>query len=387
MDLLGGAGPAQLVPYHVLTVLLLLVVWGGRLRERRWPPLPTEVRQFAALVLGLATLVTLSLLRSVDFSVSAGRAVLLLSTVLSVPAIIWGVSEREDLLSLLGRGARLGLIAALVLNATQALHYLTLIPDSLFLGPIEVKFTAMRYGILPRFAGTAWDQNRGAMLCVIFGVLVSLPRPAIKGRRAWIALAAAMALLSLSRSAALAAVPALLLTPRLRAGGRGLRWAVAASLIVVSVITALQLNPQRRERSAEALAPLAERVKPGEGSASVHAALYLRAADVSTRDIPTLLGGIGYGASFRVVADVFSGDRYGNFHSTYLAWLVEVGVFALLIGLCLLLAPLRHGGALAGLLLAMLVFNVFYNFDADPSQWLIISIAWLAPRLRQRRLA
>lgn len=380
VDLLGGVGPSQLMPYQLLTALLMLLTWGRHLRRGTLPALPPTLRGFAALLLVLAAFVAASLLQAVDFTLAAGRSVLFLATAVGVPLVLWGVSDREDLVSLLGRGARLGLIFALLLNVAQALNFAGVLGDSVFVGPIEVRFTAMRYGFIPRFGGTAWDQNRGAMLTIAFAVLVSLPRPALPGRRGWLVLAGVMAALSLSRSAALAAIPALLLTPRIRGGQRSLQLGVATALAVVAIASLLQLDPSRRERTVEAVAPLAERFSPQEGSAQAHAALLGRAVEVATRDLRTLFGGIGYGMSHRVLADLQGGNRYANFHSTWMAFLVELGVLALITFGLLTFAPLRRGGPLVGLVVGIAIFNIFYTFDNDAMLWLTVTLAWLIPR-------
>lgn len=388
IDLLGGAGPAMLVPFNALMAVLLAVVWGGHLRARRWPQLPRGAQSFAALLLLLVTLVALSVLRSADFGLSAGRAVLLLASCVGVPLIIWGVAEREDLLTLLGRGACAGLAFSAIMNLGQALNLIGLVPNDVFVGPVLLKFEVMRYGVFPRFAGAAFDMNRGAMLAVTFGVMVSLARPIVAGRRGWMLLASLMALSSLSRSAALAAIPVLLLTPQLQTSlrtVRSVRVVLGAALVAIALGASLMFNPDLRAQTSETLAPLASRLDVQEASAGVHAELYARAAEVSTRSYGEALGGIGYGMSFRELADVFGGNRYGNFHSSWLTLWVEVGIFALLVGWALILAPLRGVTAFRGLILGMFVFSIFYNFLGDPALWLCIALAWMTPRLWQEQ--
>jgi hypothetical protein len=144
----------------------------------------------------------------------------------------------------------------------------------------------------------------------------------------------------------------------------------------VALGAALLLDANRREATARAVEPLAARFDPREGSAETHALLLERGIEMGTRSLPHAFLGIGYGTSFRVLADVFDGDPYGNFHSAWLAIWVEAGVLAMLLLLAMALLPLRRRTRFASLLLGLFVYNVFYIGLSDPLYWLTLGLAW-----------
>ncbi|MGH7634708.1 MAG: hypothetical protein ACRENC_13320, partial [Gemmatimonadaceae bacterium] len=134
--------------------------------------------------------------------------------------------------------------------------------------------------------------------------------------------------------------------------------------------------------------PLAERVSTGEGSASSHIELIERGVETATESIPHAMIGVGFGNAFRVLQDVFPGNRYGNFHSLYVTMFAESGIVALALTLALLCTPLVIGGAWRPLIAGAIAFNVFYQATAEPVFWFLLASAWLtmpAPgRIRAR---
>jgi len=403
IDLLGGRGPILLLPFQLLTILVVVSEWRRRIAARSLPQITPETARFAALVLGLLAVIALSILRSADVEVSLGRALLLTATAVGVPLAIWGAADRSDLLALLGRGARAGLVVALVFNVVGLLSLVGVVPIEVDAGPVRLLFETSVYELVPRLAGGATDMNRGGLIALVHTVLIAIAVPTVRGRRAWIALGAVLVVGSLSRSVLLAAIPALIFTPRVRLGRAefdahvsgaphradtthaaslaraSARTALALGLAVVALASAALLVPKVREATVRVTAPLAQRFSPQEGSAQAHAFLFTRAAEVGTRDLPGTLLGIGFGTSFRVLADFFAGNKYGNFHSTWLTLWVESGVFAMLIALALLALPLRRAGPLGGLLAGLIFYNAFYNGLSEPLLWVALALVWVAP--------
>jgi hypothetical protein len=393
VDLLGGRGPALLLPFHVLTPLVLVALWGPRLLRGAGPSPSPALRGYAAWLLALLTLTGLSLLQSADLSISAGRFTLLATTVVGVAAVVWGLAEHEasSREGLVQSGARAGLAVSLLFNVATGLALLGVLPSTATLGPGTINLEPVLYGILPRLSGAALDMNRGAMLVLVFGTLVAMgPRRPSRGW--WTAAAALMLLGSLSRSAMLAAVPVIALALwRRRAaeieqspdvlsrGLRNSRLAGAALLLGVCVAGATLLDTSLRENTARTLAPLAERFSPQEGSAQTHAYLLTRGVEAGTRSVPQSMFGIGFGTSFRELADVFGGNPYGNYHSAWLQFWVEAGFLVMLVAMAVALLPLRKRPRLAGLVLGLFVYNAFYIATGDPLYWLATGLAWLEP--------
>lgn len=371
LDALGGEGPLRLMPFYLLTPPLVLAAWWPLLRGGRRPALPVAAHQQSALILATLALLALSVAQSQDVTMSAGRLALLVATVSGVSLVYWGARSRDDFPALLVRGAQWGLAFNLACNVLMVLALLGAVPDTLALGSATLSLEPTLYGSIPRLSGATLDMNRGAMLALVFGSIIALGPPT-RWRSAWVMLAAALVLGSLSRSALLAAVPIVLLSPVKLVGRR----ALAAGLVVVALIAGLLLDSGIREQSSRTLAPLAERFSPSEVSAQTHASLFERGVDLGTRSVEQAFLGIGYGSSFRVLADIFDGDPYGNLHSGWLALWVEAGILAMLLVLALTLLPLRHRTRMAGVLIGLAVFNGFYVGFPDPTYWLALGLAW-----------
>ena len=381
IDLLGGNGPLVLLPFQLLTALTVLAEWTRRLRAGRLPVASPNTRLFAALLLALLAMVALSILRSADVVTSLGRALLFSATALGVSLAVWGAADRDAVGALLARGAQVGLLVALLFNALCILALLGVIPEQQVLGLVAVDLTPSVYGTLPRLGGGALDMNRGGLMALIHTLLIALAPGRIRARSAWIAFGAVLVLGSLSRSVFLAALPVLIYAA-MRAQGRlpSARPVIVALVGIALAATAL-LNPTIRERTARATAPLADRVSLREGSAQSHLELFARAGDVATRNVAGTLLGIGFGTSFRELADYFAGNRYGNFHSTWLTLWVESGIFSALIALALIVGPLRQAGPLRGLLIGLVLYNAFYNGLSEPLLWVTLALAWIAPQV------
>jgi hypothetical protein len=382
IDLLGGNGPALLLPFHVLTVLVLAVEWRRRMVTRTLPSIDAYTATFAALLLGLLALVALSILRSADVVMSTGRAVLFAATAISVPLVVWAMADREDLMLILGRGGAWGLGIALCFSVLQVLTYLGVVPSDVRLGPASAHLATAIYEGIPRLAGASGDMNRGGLMALFHTVMVVIGLPPGRARRLWIGVGVCLIAGSLSRSVALASVmvlalqaPTLLRAQRLR----GIAVGASMALALAAGASALLLDPRIREGSARFFAPLEKRLQVTEGSASAHAYLLERGVETATADVPNTLIGIGFGTSFKVLWDYFAGFKYGNFHSTWVTLWAESGIFSMLIAFALLLLPLPRAGPLAGLLLGLVFYNAFYNGHLEPMLWVTLALVWMAP--------
>jgi hypothetical protein len=378
IDLLGGAAPFAVLPFHVLTAAVVTAEWHRRLRAGNLGGMSAAQGTYGALVLAILALAAASVLRSGDLLLSTNRMILLAGTAVGTSLAIWGMSDREDLLGILARGARIGLVAAVVFDLIQLLSFARILPEHVALGPVKVWIASHAYGIVPRLTGLGADMNGSGGALLTQTTLIALAGAQVRYRRAWIALGALLVALTLSRSSALAALPVLLLFPKVIPTGRGARIALAVGALVAATGTATLLSEDVRASVGRALAPLAGRFDPAEGSAQVHAHLITRGIGEATHDVPRTMLGIGYGASHRVLADVFPGTKYGNFHSLYVQLWVESGVLPLLLLLTLLAISLRRAGALQGLVLGFAVYNVFYQGLIQPVFWVALALVWFA---------
>ena len=377
-DLLGGAVPFALLPFHLLTAAVVATEWRRRLRLGNIGGLTREQGMYGALVLGLIALAAASVLRSADIGLSTNRVFLLAGTAVGTTLAIWGMSDREDLLPILARGAQLGLVLAVILDVVQLLSFARIVPEYVQVGPANIMLASHAYGIIPRLTALSADMNGSGGTLLMQTVLIALAGPQVRYRRGWIVLGAVLLLVTLSRSSLLAALPVLLLFPRVYQAGRAARLALAAGALLVAAGSAALFSEDLRATTGRALEPLAGRFDPNEGSAQTHAHLLFRGLAEATADVPRTLLGLGYGTSHRVLTDLFPGTKYGNFHTLYLQLWVESGVFPLLVFLVLLALSWRRAGALRGVILGFVIYNVFYQGLAQPVLWLALALVWFA---------
>jgi len=111
-------------------------------------------------------------------------------------------------------------------------------------------------------------------------------------------------------------------------------------------------------------------------SANIHFDLIAKGTKLILSNMKYFFVGIGHGASYLLTSGYYwSGTKYGNFHSQYLAIFIENGVFAFLSFLFFtLIYPVYHGknNIYLPLLIALIFFNIFYQLTNEPTYWLVI---------------
>jgi hypothetical protein len=384
IDLLGGMAPFHLTPYLVLTPLVLL----SELLRRHVAMHPVRMSRqgtaFLTLSFVFLGLVGASVLVSPVLATSASRAALLAVHVMATLAIVIAASDRGDLRHVFERGAVLGLVLFTLFDALQVANLAGLVPDVFRAGPMSIDFVPGTYGkIVPRLGGTVADQNRSGLVLLFYGWFVGY-RPAKGPRIGLLLLAFVLSVLTLSRSAAiagLAAVLILVLERRVRVSPRVL---FVSLLLCASGALVLLVSPATRGWVGTALQPFARRLSVDEGSSQEHLTLLIRGIKEATASLPHLALGIGYGSAYRVLDDIFPGNRYGSFHSLYVTIFAECGVFALLCVLVLFVVPLLRGSPYRALVAGAAVFNLFYQAHTEPAFWAILTLAWLSLPARSR---
>ena len=378
INLLGQDSAFILTPFLVLTPLVFLTELVRRHRARTSVTVSRGALAFVVLALALLSLSMGSVYLSRDFSTSGARVVQLALMMFGPLAVILVARDRIDLPEILARGARWGIGVYLAFNVAAILVFLQILPETFPTGVGIFRFAPYLYaGIVPRLAGMVEDANRGGMLLVLFGFLLADGDTNRNRMWRWLTLAAIMLLLTLSRSAMLAAggaIGVLLLSGSVVRIPR--RLVAAFSSIVAVVAATLLFVPSSRSVAATSLQPILGRLTVVEGSSQDHLHLLLRGIYTGTRSIGSALHGLGYGSSHVVLQDFFPGSRYGNFHSVYVGIFAEVGVFALIVLLLLIGVPLAVRGPYRPVVAAIACFGVFYGALSEPLFWLVLVLAW-----------
>ena len=378
LDLAGGALPVTLPPFLVLTPLLVAALLLER--YRRSSPIAIEWSSlgyllFVSLFLAAAGASTFL---SLDADATLARSALLVLQFGGATAIAFLVHDDDRAIASLRVGAIVGVVLFVVMDVLAVLAFVGVLPTELSLGGPTLRLDSYGYaGIIPRLSGTVLDPNNAGLVLLIYAFLA----PKVRGT------AIVLMLLTLSRSAVLAGLT-LAAVAAWQSGVLTLHAPVRRLLLVLTLtaaaVVAIARSPEAIEGTARLLAPFAERFGGGEeqNSAADHQALIVRAAEEGSRSMPRAMLGLGWGASYVVLQDLFPGNRYGNFHSLYGTAFAEAGVVALVALLALLAVPLTRDTPWRPAVAGFIVFNLFYQSTTEPVFWLILALAWLAKSAR-----
>lgn len=386
LDLLAGAGPVVLKPFLMLSPIIIALELADAVRRDRALPMSPDAGWLFVVQSALLCVLLVSVAWSFDTTLALGRLALIVTEAYLCVAAAMLLVSRPDARGILRRGAVLGIVLMLVMDVVQVVRWLEL-PwfNFLTLGGV-LELTPATYGPwLPRPSGVSVDANRGGFLLLLYMYLLWLLAPPSGRRSILVALAWFALLLTLSRSAVLAAI-IVSAGWQIRRGFRLTRAAVGVTALVVTCFVGLLLFSGTAREAMLALGEvLAGRVSIREGSSSDHLTLLVRGWEIATSDLRTLLFGIGYGNSYLVLQDFFAGTKYANFHSMYVTLLVEAGVAALVPALALLLYPLLRAGAFWPLVAGLMAFNIFYQAHSEAMFWLVVALAWLYPAAGEDR--
>ena len=373
LDLAGGSLPAVATPFLALTPIVI-----GALVWERWAnarPLQLGRATLGYLLLAALFLAAVgaSALASLDTDTTIARSVLLLVQLGGATAVALMVHDDARALRFVREGAALGVLLFVVMNLLAVLAFLGALPMTLQVGPASLRLDSFGYaGFIPRLSGTVLDPNQAGLVLLVYAFLA--PRT-----RWW---AIGLLVLTLSRSAVLGALALGIVSAwqfgvaRRPAPARRLLLAIAVAVVGLVLVAR---SPATVEDTARMIAPFAERFGVGEGGSSAeHGALIVRAAAEGSRSLPRALLGLGWGASYVVLQDVFPGNRYGNFHSLYGTVFAEAGIVALVSTLAMLLLPLARATPWRPVVAAFIVFNLTYQSATEPAFWFLLALAWVA---------
>lgn len=380
IDLLRGAGPFLLKPLLVLLPPILVFELLRLSRRDRRLVMPPGASWFFVGLTGFICVLLASLMFSQELGLGLRRLTLLVVEAYATLVIVLALANRVEWREIMVRGAWLGLLLILVFDVMQVSRW----GGGPSFGWMEmggvVDLTPSTYGPwLPRPSGVSVDPNRGGLLIIIY--LFVLVTYGARRAGAGLALMVGIPLLlvTLSRSALLAAVVLAgvwLLRRRPGASPGGVMFASLGGAVVAAVLI---ISPGFQALFLEMLSVVARRASVSEGSSSMHLALLAHGWDVGTASVSSALMGVGFGNSFLVLQEFFPGDKYGNFHSAYVTLLVEAGVAAVAIFLVLLVLPFLRGSSFAPLLAGLLAFNVFYQTHVEAAFWFVVALAWIIP--------
>lgn len=380
INLAAGTIGFIVTPFLALTPIILLLEAIRLGRTRGELRIPRNSVRYCLTATAFLFVIGFSAIISLDPVMSGRRTVLLAAQVYGTFLTGIVLLNQRRPIEILVRGTYLGLVVATLMSLVQVYFWATDGWDpSIVETEVLLNLAPRTYGaLIPRLSGATIDQGRAGLLYLIQFYILLRFAPASKSRTFMMFLASVSLVGTLARSAMLGAVVAGCVY-WVERGFRVTRGKIfVVSSVVAAATAAVLFLPSLLEVVGRALGPLGGRFTGEEESTSMHFALIEHGLQVATSSIRNALAGIGYGNGWLVLAEFFPGDRYANFHSIYVTLLTEGGVFALALGLVLMVYPfVATTGPMLPLLAGLLAYNIFYQSTAEPAFWFVICLAWL----------
>lgn len=243
---------------------------------------------------------------------------------------------------------------------------------------------------IPRLSGYSLDSNRAGFILVMYLALLDRFVPATSYRRYLRLAVAFFILIAVSRSAMLCWLAYYLFSSgfwkRVRSSKAALRLTTVGVLLMVvgfiyreEIATAAELW-QVSDIVSDRLS------RDPTSTAGSHVQLIQRGFETWMTSSRTLLAGIGFAGSPRVLGDFFGDNKYGNFHDLYVSVLAELGLPAFLLLMILLFYPMRARRGAAPFIAAIAAFNIFLQSFLEPILWVSLALVWsFEPWIPRRR--
>lgn len=382
IDLAGGHGPFILTPFLVLTPLVAAAELVRRAMLRRPLVVSRRLLVYGVVTATLLTMVLISVYRAIDVPTSASRAILLVAQVCGTLVVAVLCSDREELTTILARGALWSMLVFALFNANEALWWIGRGPELWRVGTLTLAFDNLQnLSVLPRVAGPVGDANRAGFVLLFYIFVLSRSNLGAVARRGAIALSVLFLVLTFSRSAMMGGVVALPLALLSRRRPVSVGALASAAVAATAVIALIFVDPSLADRAGSvAAATVGSRFSASEGSAQDHLALIERGVHEGMESLPRAAFGLGYGNAYLVLQDVFPGNRYGNFHSLYVTMFAEAGIAALLATLVLTFGPIVMGSPWMPVVAGAIAFNLFYQTATEPVFWFLLAVGWVGRR-------
>ena len=375
VDLLGSLGPLVMTPFLALAPLIVMVLLWRSWTRGEPIPMTEGASDFLLAITLLMGILVLSTFASYDLATSARRVALLVVQVYLVLAVGFSLLSVPESRSILYRGAKWGLVSALLFNGLQLFSWLV---DPVWLsnGFLDLR-PGLYFGVIPRLTGLSSDPNLGGFGTVVFTWIMWTYGPEDRSQVRWVALGTLAVLLTLSRSAALAG---LVCVGWHVFSGRSFLITRLRVLLLLAAVSALllpyALSPSGSDFLDGIAGMLGTRLTLEEGSTSQHTQLILLGLEVATENLKHLAIGIGYGNAFLETQSIFPGNQYGNFHSLLVTMFAESGLLAAALMVVLFIGAYRRNPQTRALVVATFIFNIFQQSHTEPITWLILGMGW-----------
>ena len=387
IDLAAGHLPFILTPFLVLAPMVILLHFIRAAPSRLFQfAITTPIRRQAPFV-AAASLFFLFSFASIPLGLDPARGFVAFPDMLLVAIFAYYILSRiltePDQKRLVLHSITFSLTAYLVFCVGEFIGWqLGFTGDYTRSGPwIETTFAPSELGgLVPLLSGTTYDPNRSGFILTMYLILIDSFIPKSRFAPCFRFVIAFLILLSLSRSSTLCWLTYYLFSRTFWAiftSRRAvLRLAAIASVILIICVACQEQIGGLVEawRIADVVSAKLS-MDPGSSGDS-HVLLIQRGLQTWLMSPKTMVSGIGFAATPRVVEDFFGNDKHGNFHCLYVTALAEMGLPAFLVLMFLLCYPIiGRNGALRGMA-AVMAFNISYQVHMEAMFWLILALLW-----------
>lgn len=384
IDLFGGKGSFLLTPFLVVSFLVtvqqLIVFISNKNIGGFSVKIPKQIKYLVFLLILFLIVVVSSVLFSEDIILGAKRSGLLIFQIYSAIFIVICLYNNSQAKKILVIGSYTGILISLIMSVLQILEWFSVIPfsNNYLFSIINISCNTYAY-FAPRLSGVSIDMNRGGLILVVYIFLIlKFNNGYFKYKKIFIYLAILLCLFTFSRSVYLSL---LIMGIIFLFQNRRLKASIIVQVLIFAFFMLFILGYLLNENQLFGTTVdfgmlLKERTTFSEdASGGIHLYLIKYAFDIVSQSFKNLIIGIGFGNSYTVLSDVFTGE-YGNFHSMFLAILVECGGISLIIFLIMYFYPLFKFKGYLPILSSILFFNIFYQLVLEPMFWFVLVLAW-----------
>ena len=369
LDLLAGYGPFRLTPFLFfasIVVFIHLLVLG--LRGRFQLAISSPVSRQIPFLIVLALFLFLSFTSTI-LGVNPERGLVSLFDLVLVAVLGYCISVRiladPAPEKLVVRSVTFALVVWLIfcVGGYIAWSHGVLRLQEEAASSIETTFApTATFFWAPRLSGVCLDSNRAGFILVMYLVLLDRFAGKAPHTRLLRFAIASFLLLAVSRSAALCWIAYYLFSrafwTRLATTRAVFRVAVFALVCsLVGFVYRKEINGLLELWQVSDM--VSDRLSGEQGTSGAdHVQLIERGLETWSSSTHTVMAGIGFAGSPRVLGDFFGDNKYGNFHSLYVSVLAELGLPAFLLFMILLGYPIIGRKGAVSCVAAIAIFNV-----------------------------
>jgi len=363
----------KLLPHIPISIFIIGFIFLFKFRDIEFSWIYNK-KSFLLALCSLIFFILLSIILSIDIFYSAKRLVLLFIILFTIIMIL-SVFEIKDIKKYFYHASIYGSFLFYLFNIMLFMNWLGVFEINSNI--IDIKPDVISF-FIPRLGGFSEDVNRGICILVMytFVLLVSSKKNKLKYIVMFINIFFIFA--SVSRTAIVFFLITLIIyLVRLSSFKHMLSILFITTSSIVSLVYIIDYYSDNEIIDVESA--LEERMTLNDvshnTSTGIHFKLIKDGFHLATSDLKIFLFGSGYGTSYKIIKGYgMSGKKVGNFHSQYLSFWVETGIFTLvsLLFLTIIIPLFSSRNTFFPLIVGLFFFNQLYQLTNEPLYWFMI---------------